>query len=148
MSESKMQEKKALDERIDYNEHPVYEIATTLREKGYQIANCIGIRQAEPEPKHSVGILKPRRDIQKSFLGIRWNKRQRALYLGTLWLDNKAKGAKNNENWILEVYGRENIKELSELVKELSEPRNVNFKVILDMDQSREESYPSDSDHY
>jgi len=134
-----------LDERISYHESPTYAIARTLKDKGYQIADSTGMRVSEPS--HDVlGILEPRNPIEKSFLGFKWNKKQRALYEGTLWINNQARGAKPDENWVLEVYGRNNVPKLTELVRELSEPKGVSVQVRLDSEQARVETYLSDYD--
>ena len=136
-----MQERATLDKKVSYYESPTYAIARTLREKGYEIADGRGRRQTEP--KHSVvGILKPRDPIQKSFLGIKWNKGQKALYLGTLWLNSQLMGARSDENWVLEVYGRENVPELTKLVEELSEPSSTRVQVTLGREQPKVETYP------
>ncbi len=134
-----------LDERISYHESPAYDVARALRDRGYEIASGTGLRRSEPS-HNVVGILKPRDPVQKSFLGPKWDSKQRALYLGTLWLDNRAKGAKHDENWVLEVYGRDNVPELTELVKGLSEPKKVSVQVRLDSEQPRVETYLSDYD--
>lgn len=132
-----------LDERISYHESPTYEIARKLKDKGYQIADFAGIRVSEPQ--HDVlGILEPRDPIEKSFLGFKRNKKQRALYIGTLWINNQERGAKSDENWVLEAYGRNNVPKLTELVRELSESKGVSVQVRLEREQSRVEMYVSD----
>lgn len=136
---------KNLDERVSYHESPAYTVARKLRDKGYEIASCIGLKRTEPD-HNVVGILKPRDHIQKSFLGLKWDSKQRALHLGTLWLDNRAKGAKYHKNWVLEVYGRDNVPELTELVKELSETSGARVQIRLGSEQPRVETYFSDYD--
>jgi hypothetical protein len=134
-----------LDKKVNYHESPAYAVARTLRNRGYEIASCTGLRQTEPN-HNVVGILKPRDSVRKSFLGLKWDSKQRALYLGTLWLNNQTKGTKHDENWVLEVYGRDNVPELTELVKELSEPSGAHVQVRLDSEQPRVEAYLSDGD--
>ena len=129
------------DERVTYKESVAYAIAETLREKGYEVASCSGMRQTEPD-HNVIGILNPKNSIQKSFLGIKGYKR--ASFLGTLWLENESRGAEENKKWVLEVYGRENIPELTELVKELSGPSGVRVQVILDSEQPVFEKHLSD----
>ena len=147
-----------LEDRISYDESPTFAIARILRAKGYLIANPFsqifgvapyGRRVSEP-PHDGLGILEPRNPIQRSFLGLKWNKAQRALYIGTLWVDNdeddEAIGAKHNENWVLEVYGRENVSKLTELIKELPKPENVSVQVRLTRETPLVEYISSDSD--
>ncbi len=136
--------KKSIDDRVTYHENTVA-VTKTLRDRGYDIANSAGLRQSEPD-KGAVGILKPREPIQKSFLGFKWNNQQRALYIGTLWLENQARGAKLDENWVLEVYGRDYVPELTELAKELSEPHQTQVQIRLDTEKPRVETYLSDHD--
>ena len=133
----------SLDERVSYHESPAYSVAKGLRENGYEIANSSGLMQTEPN--HDViGILKGREPVQKSFSGLKWNKSQRAFYLGTLWLNNQARNAKEDKNWVLEVYGREYVSELTKLVKNLSEPNEVKVQVRLESEIPRVEVYDSD----
>jgi len=133
-----------LDTLIEYHESPTYEIADTLLSIGYQIANCCGMKISKPA--HDVlGILEPRSPIKKKFLCFRGEEKQRALYIGTLWLDNNAREAKPDRNWVLEVYGRDNIPKLIQLVKKLSEPRKVNVQIRLESEEPEEESYASDA---
>jgi hypothetical protein len=132
-----------LDERIRYYESPTYAIAKTIKDKGYQIADSTGMRVSEP-PNHVLGILEPKEPIEKSFLGFKWKRKQRALHIGTLWLANDARGAKPDENWVLEVYGRNNVPKLTELVREFSEPKKVSVQVRLHSEQPRVETYWSD----
>jgi len=134
--------KKSIDDRLTYHENSVA-VAKTLKDRGYDIASSTGLRQSEPD-RDVVGILKPREPVQKSFLGVRWNSQQRALYIGTLWLENQARGAKLNENWVLEVYGRAYVPELTELVKELSEPHQAQVQIRLNAEKPRVETYLSD----
>ncbi len=134
--------KNSIDEKITYHENSVA-VAKNLRERGYTIASSTGIRQREPD-RDVIGILKSREPIQKNFLGFKWNKQQRGLYIGTLWLENQARGAIHNENWVLEVYGRDYVPELTKLVKELSEQHQAKVQIILDSEKPRVEIYSLD----
>lgn len=136
--------KNSLDKRISYYENPAYKLERDLLDKGYEIANLNGVR--ESKLNHCVfGILKPRRDIiKKSFLGFKSNKKQRALFLGRVWLSDQDFGAKPDKRWVLEVYGRQNIEELTGLIKELSEPSGVDVQVRLGSEESKFEAYIMD----
>ncbi len=137
------QNKNSLDEGVSSYKSPAYEIARKLRQMGYEIADCIGMRQNEPD-RDSVGILQLRDPVQKSFLGIKYNKKQRALYLGTLWLDNPPRKAKEDEKWILDVYGKENISQLTDVVKKLSESYSIKFQVELKTENPKLETFLDD----
>jgi len=106
------------------------EIVNVLKEKGYEIANCIGIAEF-PLDKTHVGILKPRKSIKrKSLFGLKF--RTKALFIGVLWLNNEARGAKVGKQWILEVYGKKYIKEITEVVKKIAGHYKVNIVVNLE----------------
>jgi len=134
---------KDLGSRIDYFESPAFDIARTLRERGYEIASSLGIRQTEPN-LNVIGILKPRAPVQKSLLGFKWTKERRALYIGKLWLNSRIIGARYGENWVLDVFGRDNVSELTEIVREFSEPRGVDVKIRLSSEGPLVEGYDSD----
>ena len=130
-----------LDKILSLCEDPVLSIAKELREEGYEIAGCMGVRQKTP-PCNLIGILKEREPIQKDFYGIlKWNKNQRALHLGTILLNCKKEKAEEGEKWVLEVYGREYLLELTEVVKRLSLPYKAKIQVKLCSDFPREENY-------
>lgn len=130
--------KKSIDDKITYHEYSVA-VAKTLREKGYEIADQNGEHEDEPY-KDVIGILKPR-VIQKKFLGFKWNSKQEGLYIGNLWLQNEARGAIIDKNWVLEVYGRDYVFELTEIVKEISEPHQVKIQIMLDSEKPKSETY-------
>ena len=136
--------KKSICDRITYHENSVA-VARTLRDRGYDIADSNGIRQSEPD-KYVVGILKPGQPIQNSFLGFKWDSLE-ALYIGRLWLKDQATGAKLDENWVLEIYGRAYVPELTELVKELSEPHQTQVQIRLESEKPFIERYLSDFDY-
>ena len=107
------------------------EIAKAFEEKGYKIANCIGITEY-PLDKTHVGILKPQKSTKrKSMFGL-LKLRTRALFIGVLWLNNEARGAKVGKQWVLEVYGKDYIKELTKVVKKIADRYNVNVVVNLE----------------
>lgn len=141
-------EPRDLDERVhydDYYQSTAYRVVSTLKDKGYKIADCCGIRKDDPV-KDVIGILKPRESVETRFS---WLRRElRALFLGTLWLDNSCRGAKLNENWVLEVNGREHVPELKQLAVELAEQNNVKIELILETERAVTEEFESDRDPY
>jgi hypothetical protein len=137
--------KDTLDERIQYEESPLYKIAQSLKDKGYILASNTGVREKEVYDRNCIGILKPRKPIIKKFLGIKIPIHQRALYIADLWLKNEAREA-GYSNWVLDINGRENVNELTELVKELSEPTKAKVKIRLKSEESKLETYMSDYD--
>lgn len=120
----------------DYSEDPVKIAAEKFQKKGYVIANCAGIR----EPNNyklirdgSVGILDPRNRV-----------RGRTAHIGTLWFEDGKRGAIKDKNWVLEVYGRQYVSQLTELVEEISEPSGLSVQVKLREEEARPECLTSD----
>ena len=131
------------DTEISLYESPVYDIAKSLREKGYKIASREGIRRKKPTPD-SVGILEEREPIKKNFLGIPFKKKLRAYHIATLWIHNEPRKAIEDKTWILQVNGKENIEKLEKAIKELSIPYKVKVKVELVNENPKQETYLSD----
>ena len=126
---------------VSYYESPVYGVAKHLRARGYKIADYLGVRVREPD-KRAIGILKPRPPVVKrSFFFRRKMLEQRALFLGTLWFTER--GADPEKLWILNVYGRENIQEMTELAEKLSQEFSIDIRVVLDKERTELEPSPS-----
>lgn len=123
---------------------PSYLIAEKLKEKGYDISGHGGVRLKEKTLSSFIGILKDRKPVEKRILGFKYNKKQRALHLGTLWFNNNKKDADENKNWVLEVYGKKYLPTLTKLVNSLSKPYNVQVEVKLKNEYPLEETYLSD----
>lgn len=130
----------SLDERVSYHESPAYAVAERLLEKGYKISYANGKITNHPS-NDCVGIFKQRAPI-RGFLG--FTREQRALYIGRIWFENEKRNAISDKNWVLEAYSRKHIPELTELVKELSEPYKVKVEIKLESEYPDEEIYPSD----
>jgi hypothetical protein len=130
----------------DSLENPVYRIAEGLKEEGYAPAGRLGIKQNEPNrlDPNMVGILKERKAIEKSFFGFKYNQPQRAFHLGTIWINDEDKGAKEDKKWILEVCGKKYESKLTELVEKLALPYNVQVETILSRKTPKLETYLSD----
>lgn len=106
-----------------------YQIAEILKTKGYAISDCIGIRHDKPHCDKVVGILKERRF------------RKRASHIGSLLIKDFSPPAKLSGSWVLEVYGKKNVEELSKIKDELS----AIYETMIEMrekEQTREELYP------
>jgi hypothetical protein len=130
----------SLDEKISYYESPVYAVRKKIEEKGYIAARagrCVYLEPANEE----IGIYKRRAPV-RGFLG--FMHKQRALYIGSLFFNNDERNAIPDENWVLEVYGREHVKELTELAKDISAPYKVNVQIRLEKEESEEALYPGD----
>ena len=139
-----------LDERVSYFGNPLYPIAEVLKQRGYLIASNtdFGIR-GDKLDYGSLGILEPRAPIKKNFLGFRWNKKQRALFVGVLNAGDISEGRlKIYPKWFLEVYGRNNLQKLIELAREFPNPSNVKIEVRLGKEEPKEESYSHELARY
>jgi len=103
-------------------------------EKGYDIAGHMGIRVPEEKssPCNMFGILKEKEPLEKSILGIKYKKSQRADLLGELW--------KDDNKFLLKVYGQDNYLEVSRLIKKHLSPYKIKPEKIVYQDK-REESY-------
>ena len=120
---------------VYYYETPVYGVAKHLIEKGYKTADYLGVPVREPD-KRAIGILKPRPPVVKRYLFFRRKMvEQRALFLGVLWFTSR--GADPEKLWILHVYGRENVQEMTELAEELRKGFSVDIHVILDSERTK-----------
>jgi len=132
--------------KTEYSNFIFSKIVNELKGKGYKIANCLGIAEL-PTDKTHIGILKSRistkRRIPKGLLKFR----TRALFIGTLWLNNEARGAKVDKQWILEVYGKEHLEELTEVVKKIAKRYKVNVVVNLEDNKPHFERFYSEYTH-
>ncbi len=108
-----------------------YQIADFLKSKGYVISDCIGIRHDKPHCDKVVGILK-----ERSF-------RKRASHIGSLLIKDFSPPAKLSGSWVLEVYGKKNIDELSRLKDELSAIYQTMIE-IREKEKTREETYSNE----
>jgi hypothetical protein len=131
----------SLDEFLSFLENPVYRIAEELRKEGYEIAGHMGVKvPKEKQPPHNmVGILKDKKPLEKNICGFKYNKKQRADLLAEVWEDNTEKDKK----LIAHIYGYENFREASRLIKRLSSPYRVKIVKLVYKDP-REENYLSD----
>ncbi len=137
-----------LDERISYWENPAYGIsrvvAEVIRNEGYNIANCSGFRIENPS-YDVIGVLEPRESIERKFWKIKCMEEQRGLFIGRVWMDNDVRKARPDDNFVLEVYGRENVPKMSKLAENLVKKiEGVKIKIVLEDENVRYEEYESD----
>jgi hypothetical protein len=111
---------------------PVHEVAQKLREEDYDIAGRAKVRQFQPDPD-MIRILKDREPIQRSLFGFKMPflyRKQRALDLGTIWINNKENGAHEDKKWILEINKSQYDQKLIEIANNLSSSYGVQLEVI------------------
>jgi len=130
---------------VSYTESPIFRLAKEISEKGYKTASCTGLSQRLFHAKDlSIGLLKPR-PPKRGFLGRL--KRQRANFLGVIWLDNLIRDAKPNKRWVFEVYGRTHLEEAKKLAEDLASKFKVGIQIQLEAETEKEETYLSDYDY-
>jgi len=121
-------------DRVHVNISPTYDIARELKNQGYRITDMIGKIVDEPE-LNVLGILDPRVLKERNLLDKLAGGSEKALYLGTIWVNNPARGA-DEDNWVVEVYGRENLSIMKELIRKNS-PRDVHIEIYLKSEKLR-----------
>lgn len=112
---------------------PSYSVSEELKERGYELAGHMNLKLGKQKKPLSsfIGILKNQKPIQKKILGIKLNKRQKAIYIGKIWFNNESKNAYEDKKWVLEVYGRRHLSEMTKLFDALSKSHGVKLKVNL-----------------
>ncbi len=141
--DTKRQTRSLSDERISVKESPHITIIRALKERGYIFADHDGVRC--PKTLYgSVGVLKPREPVSDSFLGIKYTRRRRALHIGTIYYDNSCRGAKEDTNWVVSVYGREFVREMTGLTEEVLKSHPVKADIRLEHESPRIETYESE----
>mgnify|MGYP001561893595 CR=1 FL=1 len=131
--------------QVSCSENPVLLAAKYVREQGYAIANS-GIRTEKPWSS-GFGILKdmPRQPVKKGLLfrlGLRESPVYRALYIG----DMDVGSSLADFQWNCRVYGREYIKEITNLMTSLAEKNNAKIRIVLQDEEPRKELFSSDGD--
>lgn len=117
-------------------------VAGVLTTKGFAIADCSGMARSISETT-AIGLLvdNPNRPIEGRFLG--FGGRRRRDFVGVLWLSNGARRA-NHKNWVLGVYGRENVLRLQKLAEELVRDFDVDVHVRLERESVDAEYFLED----
>jgi hypothetical protein len=110
----------------------VHGVAEKLRKEEFDIAGRAKVRQLKPDPD-MVRILKDRNLVQRSFLGFKipfLYRQQRAFDLGTIWVNNKEKGAHEDKKWVLEINKSRYDSKLTEVVKDIASSYKVELEVV------------------
>lgn len=146
-----------LNDRISYTkgtfvckEELSKEIARRIINAGaYQIADELGVRinNFKDVPSGCVGILRldPTETTERLFGFIPIKDEIRRPHIGTLYVDGM-RGAVPNSFWVMEVYGRKNIPELTNLAKGfLLSKKDLRIQIDLKSEQEKlEKFYPDD----
>ncbi len=133
--------------RVTYSESATYAIARELKRMGYQIAEMSGIRTAEPV-RNAIGILKERASVRKNILCFEFNIKKRAFHIGNMYIANSdpAPNTTSDKTWILDVFGRQHVPELTEIAKTLSKSYQIEVQMQLATEHPQEETKHTDYD--
>ncbi|MBI4163911.1 MAG: hypothetical protein HY512_03540 [Candidatus Aenigmarchaeota archaeon] len=118
---------------VERNRKLLYDVAGELRRRGYAIAQTTrGERVEEPQPSllgryDSMGILA--RATPKLFGLISIPFAERWAYLTAMRIDNEARQAVPDKQWVFDVYGEENIERVRRLGESLAKPRGIRVLV-------------------
>ncbi len=96
----------------DFTREIVDSVLEHVEAQGYELRNIVG------DVSKGVTIVDPRKEFtfyERRFLR-RPKEHKRPMELGSLWFDNLPRGA-TPQNWIFEVYGRENVDKAEELIR-------------------------------
>ena len=126
---------------ITYHEPASHKVAEKIQEQGYLISDNWGntsISHLDDLSDWCLSILKAREGtLTRRFLCFEWEKPLKPIYMADLILQNEYKGAKENSRWVLEVYGRDNIQELTDLVGKIAREESVNLHVELNQERTK-----------
>lgn len=138
----------------DYRNALGHSIAAFCLGKGYTLASRDGLaldysRLTYLSLNDSVGLLydnPAQGSMPRRFFGLIKPKKLRRVFLGIIWF-NEAKRGANDKYWVIDVYGRGNIKRAHELAKELlSSFPSIGIRIDLLQDQYETETYAKDYD--
>lgn len=129
------------------HDHPYRSVTEEIQKMGYEI-DCGNYMHHHEK----IGILDPAKSVVKDpeifyFYGIRHPRilgKTRMMHVGDLWLENEARKAKLDSEWILEVYGKENVERMKELRNNMAELYGINVKMKLVSRKFLYESFSSD----
>ncbi|GEM_PF-5758678 len=123
---------------VIYYESPDLKVSNFIKSKGYIIADAHGVPVNKPDDE-GIGILELtgyHRALPLFFV----KKRNKALNIGTLFF--REKGAIINKEWILEVYGSDNIQKMRILAEQIQSECNIHINVKSEQEEVRYESEP------
>lgn len=130
---------------VNFAEALSIRVGRFLREEYPNIAfadNC-GKSITELTNEVSIGLLDAYSAPQLSW----WQKifvyRTRRRFMGVLWFSNEKRCA-TNKNWIIELYGDQDVKFLTEIAQRLSVEFEANIHLKLITEKPREETFLSD----
>lgn len=131
-------------EFVDYQEALSIKVGRFLFSKGFDLASCTGLASNSLVETCSLGILckDPEAKPQKYFFGL-ITREPRREFIGRVWLSNTARGA-NEQNWVLEAYGRKHVELVRQLAEEMASTFNAKITIRLVREQSALETLLSD----
>ena len=129
---------------MEAREHRSIGLNRILHDRDYTIANVSGFRtDAVHWSDWCCGIMVERALVKKKFLWFVGYKKQRALFIAKIWMD-KDKNPRITDKWLVEVWGREYLKEVTVLAGIMSRELNISCDVVLMNESPAREGLHSD----
>lgn len=140
---------------VDFHERLDYRLFRYLEDHGFSVSNRIGIAIENYREGHgSIGVLSKefidethssRRSWFRNFLHkiTTFSKKKRRIFIGVIWFDNASRNA-TADNWVFELYGRENLSVVEKLVSNLIGDFNVWITIQILKDELVLEEFTTD----
>ncbi len=131
---------------VDFQEALSIKVGRFLLSKGLDLASSTGIELDSLDESDSLGILHKNPDSKpiKYLFGL-FRREPRREFLGTIWFSNSARGA-TEEDWVLDMYGREHVDIVMKLAEEMASLFNVKIAIHLVSEQPDFETFLTDYD--
>lgn len=123
-----------IEQKVEVSEAIRVQVASDLVKRGYFLGDKGGWRE-DGIDSDAIGIQKFKGNVRGGLLGL-FNVPTYD-FIGVLFLDDESKKTALNKNWLLEVYGRDNLQELGEVAKYLANQYSVPIKVSLESEQPK-----------
>ena len=126
---------------VDYQESPSIKAGRFLLSRGFDPASRTGLAEESLVESRSLGILRknPEAKPRKYLFGLITGKPRR-WFLGKIWFNEDKLGA-TEQNWVIEVYGREHIEMIQKLADDMASTFNIKIAIRLVRDLPHAETY-------
>jgi len=132
---------------VDYQESISIKVGRFLISKGFGPALGSGLALNSLVAADSLCILYEDADAKpRKYLFGLIKRKQRRMYLGTIWFSNDARSA-SKQNWVFDMYGRKYVELVRQLTEEMARTFNVKITLRLIAEEPGVEKYMSDYDY-
>ncbi len=134
------------DNKVSFAETLTIKVGRFLRKQYPNIAfaDILGRGREELTKNNSIGLLDDQSAPQLGWWQ-RLREKPRRRFMGVLWFSNEPRGASHN-NWVLEVYGDQNVAFLTGVAERLAEQFGASVHLKLISEDVRYEGLPSDGE--